>query len=791
MNDDFNKVKKTLEFDKILKKLQVFTASSLAKEYIAQLDISTSSFEINRRLDETSEAVTALVKKGEPPLFGIVDIHPMMKRVQMGGSLTPGNLLKISDFLRVSRYLKTYLKKDEKDNEDLKLTTLTGHIESLYSNRQLEEKINRTILSDTEISDQASPRLASIRRSIHSKQEGIRAKLNSIVNEQKKYLQDSIITMREGRYVVPVKQEYKSRIKGLVHDISASGATVYIEPMSVVNMNNELKTLFINEKEEIEIILEKLSEEVFESSYEIDANKEILKILDFIFAKGKFSLEYQCNRPRINENKYIHLKNVKHPLLDQEKAVPITLDLGQDFTSLIITGPNTGGKTVTLKTVGLSILMVQFGLHIIAEESSDIGIFHKIFADIGDEQSIEQSLSTFSSHMINIVDIIAQADENSLVLFDELGAGTDPTEGAALARSIMDHMLHQKIRCLSTTHYNQLKIYALTTENVANASMEFDVDTLSPTFRLLIGVPGKSNAFEISKRLGLQNSIIEHAKELISEDSIEFEKVLASIEKDRSKIEKHRFEAEKQQRELEEKNRLLEAEIKKLKSSKDRVLEKAREEAKRIVLQTKDNMTLVLDEINELKDNLSSNQARKLQEAQDLFRESFQNVEKTKPKLVIEKAAHPIEEIKIGDRVKTGLGSEGTILELPDNKGNVLVQMGIMKINLPKDSLTRINPVEEEAQTGTKQILKQKAKNIQTEIDLRGKNFDDAKIMIDKYIDDAYLSGLKSVRLIHGKGTGILRKKVREDLRKHKNVKSYQDAPYNEGGDGVTIVELK
>lgn len=792
MDKRFEKASRILEFNKILEQLETYTSSVLAKELVKEVQISTSLAEINKRLDETSEAVSLLVKKGEPPLFGICDIHPMMKRAQMGGGLSAKALLEVSDFLRVARYLKSYLKREEKEDADISVPMIQERIQGLYANRELEEKINSSILSEEEISDAASTQLASIRRNIRKKQDGIREKLNSVLSSERDYLQDTIVTMREGRYVVPVKQEFKSRVKGLIHDISSSGATVYIEPMSVVNLNNELKSLFLAEREEIERILFALTEKVAQVSYEIDANQEILAELDFIFAKGKFSLEQECNRPQVNGKKYIDLKSARHPLLEREIAVPIDIYLGDEFTSLIITGPNTGGKTVTLKTVGISVLMTQYGLHIPATESSQVGVFQHLFADIGDEQSIKQSLSTFSSHMVNIVEILEKADTQSLVLFDELGAGTDPMEGASLAHSIMDYMLKNQICCISTTHYNQLKIYALTTPKVANASMEFDVDTLSPTYRLLIGIPGKSNAFEISKRLGLSEEIINHAKEFVSEDNIEFEKVLQSIEEDRSRIEQHRYQAQKAQLELEQQNKKLEREIEKLKNSREKVMEEARSEANRLLQRTKENMDLILSEIAELKDSLDSQQARKLQEAQDLYRETFQSVDKSKPKLKIEKAVNPIENIKIGDRVRTSLGAEGNVLELPDSKGNVLVQVGIMKMKLPKNSLVRAETSEvEKSQNKTRQIMKNKAKNITTELDLRGKNYEDAKAIVEKYLDDAYLSGLKSVRLIHGKGTGVLRKKIREYLRKYKHVKNYQDAAYNEGGDGVTVVELK
>ena len=560
--------------------------------------------------------------------------------------------------------------------------------------------------------------------------------------------------------------------------------------MAVVEANNDLKELYIKENLEIEKILKELSELVGETSEEIKSNQEKLIELDFIFAKARLGLNYRANMPKLNREGRINLIKAYHPFLDRKTAVPIDINLGIDFTSLIVTGPNTGGKTVSIKTVGLLTLMSQFGLLIPADEASEIAVFEKVFADIGDEQSIEQSLSTFSSHMVNIVYILKNVTPNSLVLFDELGAGTDPTEGAALARSIMDFMLERKIRCISTSHYNQLKIYALTTDGVANASMEFDVDSLSPTYRLLIGVPGKSNAFEISRRLGLPDEIIGEAKKLLSSENIEFEDVLQSIDEDRTKIREYREELEREKIDLEKENKRLQSKIKKLEDQKEKILEKSREEAKRLLLNTKENVDIILSEINEARDKISSENSKKIQEAQDLLRESIKNA-RDKSELEITKAANPIREIKVGDKVRTSLGNLATVLELPDKKGNVLVQSGIMKMNMPKDSLTRIDVQEDTTKNNTRSILKNKATNVKSEIDIRGKNFEDAKDIVDKYLDDAYLSGLKSVRIIHGKGTGVLRQKLREHFRNVKLIKSYKDAEYNEGGDGVTVVTLK
>lgn len=790
MDKLFEKSKRVLELDKIINRLQSHAVSEMAKEHIKNMEISLDIDEIEKMQKETSESVNLIVKKGEPPLFGIRSMDDYMKRVSIGGSLSPGGLLNVSDFLRVSRYLKRYISSEE--DYMVNFPTISSLIENLSVYKNIEDKINEAIISEEEISDNASTKLATIRRNIQKKKESVRGKLNQIVSSDKDLLQDSIVTIREGRYVVPVKQENKSRVKGLVHDVSSSGQTVYIEPIAVVNLNNELRELAAEEREEIERILLELSGMVSEIAYEISANEMILKEIDFIFAKGKLSLEQEANSPKLNNKGYTNLKEARHPLLNKDNIVPINVYIGDSFTSLIITGPNTGGKTVTLKTLGLLTLMAQLGLHIPAKESSEIGIVKNVFADIGDEQSIEQSLSTFSSHMVNIVEILKYADKDSLVLFDELGAGTDPTEGAALARSIMDYMLEREIRTVSTTHYNQLKVYALTVEGVQNASMEFNVDTLSPTYKLLIGVPGKSNAFEISKRLGMSDDIIQYARELISEDNIEFENVLKSIEEDRTRIEANKDETEKYKRDLETKNRELEKEIEKVKSQKDKVIRDAKNEAKRILNLAKDDVSLVLDEIHQLKDELSTEQARRLQQAQDVLRENLDDVTFSNDQIRIEKAKNPVKKLKVGDSVRvSSLNAEGTVIELEDSSNNVLVQVGMMKMKLPKESLVKSTASEEKIKRKTKTIIERKAKSITSEIDVRGMVFDDAKIEVDKYIDDAYLSGLKSVRIIHGKGSGVLRIKLKEDLRYNPHVKSTKDAAYNEGGSGVSIVELK
>ncbi|MBL7575571.1 DNA mismatch repair protein MutS2 [Peptoniphilus asaccharolyticus DSM 20463] len=788
MDEPILKSYRVLEFDKMIEKLKSMMSSELAIEYADEIKISLDKIEVVQRLKETTEAVDYIIKRGEPPLFGIYDMSSYMKRLEIGGYLTAGQLIKVGDFLRVSRYLKNYLAPDE---SDLQSEILVNYSEGLMAFKKIEDTISDAIISENEISDSASQKLASIRRQISKKKDSIRERLSSMISSGSEYLQDAIVTIREGRYVIPVKNEHKSKVKGIVHDMSSSKQTVYIEPLAVVNINNELRGLELEEREEIERILQEISSRVDDVRHEILLNQVLLRDIDFIFAKGKLSLDYDGRKPIINDLGYVNLKSARHPLLDKKKVVPIDINLGKDFTSLIITGPNTGGKTVSIKTLGLLTLMAQYGLHIPATEDSEIAIFDKVLADIGDEQSIEQSLSTFSSHMINIVEILKDITPKSLVIFDELGAGTDPTEGAALARSIMDFMLRRKIRCISTTHYNQLKLYALSTEGVQNATMEFNVDTLSPTYKLLIGVPGKSNAFEISKKLGLPDIIIRDAKKMISDENIEFEEVLSSIEKDRTRIEEYKQAAEAESLEYKKKNDQLKKEIEKLNQEREKVLEKAREEANRLVLSTRENMELVVNELSELREQMSSAQARKLQEAQDLYRESFKSAQK-KSEFVLEKAEEIIGELKVGETVRaTSLNSEGIVLELPDSKNQVLVQMGMLKMKLPLETLVRTNAEKEVQKTKTRKIIDNKSKYIKTEIDIRGNNFEDARVIIDKYIDDAYLSGIKEIRIIHGKGTGVLREKIRNYLRKNKYVKHYEDAPANQGGYGATVVEFK
>lgn len=789
------KTLKTLEYSKIVDLLIEKAESELGKDLAKKIVPLRKMENIEELQRETEEAYSLIMKRGNPPLYGIYSIALEVKRLDIGGSLSPGSLLKISDMLRVSRGLKNYIK-ETKDDKVSNYPIIEGLVEDLSIFKHIEDEINNAIISEDEISDNASSTLKSIRRQIASKNDSVKSKLNSIINSQshKKYLQDSIVTIREGRYVIPVKQENRSSVPGLVHDVSSSGATAFVEPMAVVELNNELRELEIKEREEIERILKELSNLVAEESENILENQKILQQLDFIFAKGKLALDMKATRPILNEKGYINIKKARHPILNAKKVVPIDVYLGKDFNSLIITGPNTGGKTVTLKTVGLLTLMAQSGMHIPADFNSEIAVFNQVFADIGDEQSIEQSLSTFSSHMVNIVDILNNVEYNSLILFDELGAGTDPTEGAALAMSILDHLLKLNVRTMATTHYSQLKLYALTTENVTNASVEFDVETLSPTYKLLIGVPGKSNAFEISKRLGLQDYIINEAKDLISKENIEFEDVLQALEKDRIATEENKNVAERYRMEVEKLKEDLALEKDRIKEQRDKLLQKAREDARDILRNAKEDADSLVGELRDISSEIEKDRNKKIQEAQDKLKSKLTDVEKTLSSAVLNvKSKKPPKNLKIGETVEVlTFNQKGDVLSEPDESGNVRVQVGIMKITAHISTLKRTTSDEnEKIHTRNKTIISNKSKDIKTEIDLRGKNLDEAFLEVDKYLDDAYIAGLKEIHIIHGKGTGVLREGMKSYLRGHKHVRTSRLGVYGEGGDGVTIVEIK
>lgn len=789
------KTLRVLEYNKIKALLLEKAESQLGRELINGVKPRTNMDDILTLLDETDEALSILINRGSPPLFGIHNIGPEVRRVEIGGSLTPGALLKVSDSLRVSRSLKEFIK-DDKSDKASSYPIIEGLIRDLRVFKSLEDEINNAIISENEISDNASNTLRSIRRQILGKNEAIRSKLNSIINSQthKKYLQDSIVTIREGRFVIPVKQENRGNIPGLVHDISSSGATVFVEPMAVVELNNELRELEIKERDEIARILAELSSMVAAEADAILNNQSILQYLDFVFAKGKLALDMKATKPSLNDRGFINIKKARHPILDVENVVPIDIYLGDEFTSLVITGPNTGGKTVTLKTVGLLTLMAQSGLHIPADYNSEIAVFDQIFADIGDEQSIEQSLSTFSSHMTNIVDILNNVGPNSLVLFDELGAGTDPTEGAALAMSILDHLLKMQVRTIATTHYSQLKLYALTTENVRNASVEFDVETLRPTYRLLIGVPGKSNAFEISRRLGLQDYIISYARDLISQENIEFEDVLQAIERDRIKTEESREEAERLKKEIEDLREDLAKEKEKTRRMREDIIRKAKEEARDILQEAKIQSDLIISELRDISRQVDRGKNRRIQEAKDMLSSQIDELDNFLVKdLLNVKSKKPPKNLKIGETVEVlSLNQKGEVLSRPDENGNVTVQVGIMKVNVHISTLRRTSgEVEAKQEKKSKTLISSKSKTIKNELDIRGRTIEEAILELDKYIDDSYLAGFKEVYIIHGKGTGALREGLQSYFKQHRLIKSHRIGKYAEGGTGVTVLEIK
>lgn len=786
---------KVLEFNKIIELLKEKTSSSLGLKFIEKLIPSSKIEQVEYMLKETSEAQSILIKRGSVGLSGIDDIEDKVKRANIGASLDAGSLLNIAKNLQASRTIKRTLVSSEE--EDFNYPIIQGMSEALYVFRDLEDKIFNSIISEIEISDNASTELRDIRRKILQKNQSIRSKLNSIISSTtyQKYLQDAIVSMRGDRFVVPVKAEYRSQVAGIIHDQSSSGATLFIEPMSIVDMNNELRQLKLREKDEIERILAELSAEVGEISGELIANQEILGKLDFIFAKGKLSIQMRGIEPEINSEKYINIKNGRHPLIAKEHVVANTVYLGESFDTLVITGPNTGGKTVTIKTVGLFALMTQSGLHIPADFGSRMCVYDNIFADIGDEQSIEQSLSTFSSHMTNIVEILAQLTEDSLVIFDELGAGTDPVEGAALAISILEYVNSMGAKCIATTHYSELKNYALTVDRVENAAVEFDLETLSPTYKLLIGIPGKSNAFEISKKLGLSDYIIDNAKEQINTENIALEDVLQNVEKNRIKTEEDRLEAKRLKLEIENLKKTYDDKIEKFTSQREKMIEKARSEAFSIVRGAKEEVDNIVKELRKLESERASKEKNK--QIEDLKKELTNSMGSLQPSvksMIVPKVSNKeIKDLKPGETVKViTLNQEGTVVSVDKNKKEAMVQMGIMKMALPFKSLQKVANTSKTVVTkSTRNIIKSKSGRIKSEVDLRGMNLDEATMAVDKYLDDAYMSGIEQATIIHGVGTGVLKKGLQDVIKNNKHVKSQRPGEYGEGGIGVTIVFFK
>lgn len=788
------KALKTLEFDKIIHRLTEHAASVGAKKKCTELVPVTSLWEIERAQTQTADALRRIWQKGSISFGGIRDIRGSIKRLEIGGILGMGELRQIMSLLETAGQVQKY---GAHERDDEKADSLDESFEFLDPVPSLCSEIRRCILADDEMADDASSALFSIRRSMRQMNDKVHNTLNAMVNGAvRTYLQDAVITMRDGRYCLPVKAEHRSQVPGMIHDQSATGSTLFIEPMAVVKLNNDFKELLLKEQQEIEKILSELSEKTAAYADQISGDYDVLVELDFIFAKAILAKEMNAVRPVFNDQRRINIKEGRHPLLDPKKVVPVTVRLGDDFRLLIITGPNTGGKTVSLKTVGLFTLMGQAGLHIPAFEGSELGVFGDVFADIGDEQSIEQSLSTFSSHMTTIVSILKNMDTNSLVLFDELGAGTDPTEGAALAVSILDHLQKQGIRTMATTHYSELKVYALSTEGVENACCEFDVESLRPTYRLLIGIPGKSNAFAISSRLGLPDFLIEDAKKHLSAKDISFEDIIAELEHSRVTLEKEQMEIQSYKEEIRKLRNELQKKQENIDQRKEKLLKDANDKAAAILLEAKDYADETIKNFHKFgKANISikdmEQQRSRLREKIDAAQSKSQSTTTAKPKKKVK-----ADKLHIGDKVRVlSLNLEGTVSTLPNAKGDLFVQMGILRSQVNVRDLEFIGEAENlaasKSMSGSGKIRMSKSALISTEINLIGMTVDEAMGHLDKYLDDAYLAHVPSVRIVHGKGTGALRTAVQQHLKRCKYIKSYRLGTFGEGDAGVTIAEFK
>lgn len=781
------RVLKTLEYDKILAMLKERASCCISRELVDTMEPSGDFDTVERELKLTAEAETLFYKTGRSPVDDFPDMRHCLERMHAALFLSTGELLGIASCLKAARIAKDILANEV--GEESYLYNLAG---LLITHRSAEEEINRCIINEDEIFDGASPALARIRRAMRLANEKVREKLNSMIRSTayQKYLQEPIITIRNGRFVIPVKQEYRQQVPGLIHDQSSSGATLFIEPSAVVELGNEYKKLLAEEADEIERILTELTAMLAPYADEIREDLNIMGQIDLVFAKAKLSRELNAVMPRLNRNNYVRIVRGRHPLIPADRVVPIDIWIGKDYRSLIITGPNTGGKTVTLKIVGLFALMVQSGIFVPANEGSEFPVFEHIYADIGDEQSIEQSLSTFSSHMKNIVGILDKADENSLVLLDELGAGTDPIEGAALAMSILEELNDRHCICVSTTHYSEIKAFAMTHEGMENASMEFDIDRLCPTYRLYIGIPGKSNAFEISSRLGLPSSIIDKAKSFLKGEDVRFEDIISSAQSQRRIAEEERKMAEEARAELEKLRADAERERKKLDEDRNRLQAKAKEDAKRIVADTKREMEKLIVEIRSIKDIDRSAADRAIQSARDTLRATETAVNE-KEAIKKEDNTKPPKTVRAGDTVNiVTLDQKATVLSAPDSKGEVMVQAGVMKLNIKLKDIRLIEEKKAAAPT-TGKVGLGAGKQVGLELDVRGMLVDEANIMVDRYLDDAYNAGLSEVNIIHGKGTGALRAGVQAFLKRHPLVKGYRMGSYGEGDAGVTVVTLK
>ena len=783
-----------LEYNKIIELLTDHASSFSGKELCRRLKPMTSLTDIQIAQEETGAAFTRIVKKGRPSFSGCNPVNDSLRRLEIGGSLGSGELLRICKLLETAGRAKAYGRHDNADDTE---DCLDSYFAQLNPVSILTTEIRRCIIEEDEISDEASPALKHIRRQMAQINDKVHATLSGMVNGSlRTYLQDPIITMRGDRYCIPVKAEYRSQVPGMIHDQSSTGSTLFIEPMAVVKLNNDLKELYGKEQEEIQVILARLSADAAEYISDIQTDYTVLRTLDFIFAKGSLAIDMNASLPLFNTEGRIHIREGRHPLLDKRSVVPITLTLGDTFDLLIVTGPNTGGKTVSLKTVGLFTLMGQAGLHIPALDRSELAVFTEVYADIGDEQSIEQSLSTFSSHMTNIVSFLKKVDDQSLVLFDELGAGTDPTEGAALAISILNHLHMRGIRTMATTHYSELKVYALSTPGVENASCEFDVETLRPTYHLLIGIPGKSNAFAIAGKLGLPNFIIEDAKTRLTEQDESFEDILTDLETSRRTIEKEQETIASYKREIERLKQETQKKQEKLEEQRDRILREANEKAHAILAEAKETADETMRNFHKFgKANIS---AAEMERERERIRKKMESTrsgmmkEPAKPK----KEYKP-SDFKLGESVKVlSMNINGTVASLPDNKGNLTVQMGILRSQVNISDLEIIDEtpayLKKTTRAGGKGKIKMsKSLSVSTEINLLGKTVDEAVAELDKYLDDASLAHLSSVRIVHGKGTGALRKGIHQYLRRQKHVRSFRLGEFGEGDAGVTIAELK
>ncbi len=785
------KALRVLEFEKIIKKLSKKTSSKLGRDLVEQLKPSTDFDEIKGWIDETSETAGLILSNGTFPMGPFVNMHVYLKRAEIGGFLYPNELLEVSDTLRTARRIKQFVKKA--NTPDIKHPMMYAYGEQISDFRPIEERINTSVIGENDLSDNASSALGNIRRQIDKKNQSIRSKLNSIITSEhtQKYLQDSLVTIRDDRFVVPVRSEHKSHLKGIVHDRSSSGNTIYIEPMAVVELNNDLKELKLKEIAEIEKILTEITQEINVVGKEISINQKVLVQVDFAVAKGRLAVEMKAMAPKLLNERRIRLRNARHPFIDPKDVVPSNVWVGDKFSTLLITGPNTGGKTVTLKTVGLLVLMTQAGLHIPVDYGTEVSVFSNVFADIGDEQSIEQSLSTFSSHMTNIVKILDEVDDNSLVLFDELGAGTDPTEGAALAMAILSELLEKRIRTVATTHYSELKHFAFAKDQIENACVEFDVNTLSPTYRLLIGVPGKSNAFEISKKLGLSDDVINSARKLIDTDNIEFEEILSSIENNRKDAEDEREEAIKLRLDVEKIKRRLDEKTDTLQERQDKIIQKAKAEANLILKKAKQDSDEIVKQLRGLKTSADKDKNKQIEEMRKKLKNSINDTNQSYQKREVSEE-EVLKDLKVGEPVFIlTLNQKGEVVTLPDNKGDLTVRAGIMKVTVNLKNLRRTEESKRKSNFSSSKSFVSRSSTISSSIDVRGMNYEDARYKIDQYLDDVALSGLEQVTIIHGKGTGVLRSKLKSFFKKHKQIRENRDGEFGEGGAGVTVLTVK